>query len=55
MKREWARFIIPQGVVTTVAASGPRFVWEDFIEKRYISKAQGEIRELAEVVKGVIK
>ena len=55
MKREWARFIIPQGVVTTVIASGPRFVWEDFMEKRCISGAQGEIRELANVVKDVIK
>jgi thymidylate synthase (FAD) len=54
MKREWARFIIPQGVVTTVIASGPRFVWDDFVKKRNTSKAQGEIRELAKVVNGVI-
>jgi thymidylate synthase (FAD) len=55
IKKEWARFVIPQGVATTVMASGPRFVWEDFIEKRAIVRAQDEIRELAEVVKGVIE
>ena len=55
IKKEWARFVIPQGVATTVMASGPRFVWDDFIEKRNTSKAQGEIRELAEVVNGIIK
>lgn len=55
IKKEWARFVIPQGVVTTVIASGPRFVWEDFVEKRNTSRAQGEIRELAEVVNSVIK
>jgi len=55
IKKEWARFVIPQGVVTTVMASGPRFVWEDFIEKRVVIRAQDEIRELAEVVRGVIE
>jgi len=55
IQKEWARFVIPQGVVTTVMASGPRLVWEDFVEKRSISRAQGEIRELADVVNGVIE
>ncbi|NPA40156.1 MAG: FAD-dependent thymidylate synthase [Thermodesulfobacteria bacterium] len=51
MKKEWARFIVPQGVATTVLATGPELVWNDFISKRAIPQAQSEIRYLAEVLK----
>lgn len=47
MKRESARFIVPQGVATTVLATGPELVWRDFISKRAIPQAQEEIRDLA--------
>ncbi len=47
IKRESARFIVPQGVATTVLATGPEFVWKDFINKRAIPQAQEEIRDLA--------
>ena len=51
MKKESARFILPQGVATTVLASAPRFIWEDFVEKRAIPQAQEEIRDLAILLK----
>ncbi|MFN3505016.1 MAG: FAD-dependent thymidylate synthase [Caldimicrobium sp.] len=54
MKRESARFVVPQGVATTVFATGPLFVWQDFIEKRFIPQAQDEIRELAKILKEVL-
>ncbi|MFN4196969.1 MAG: FAD-dependent thymidylate synthase [Caldimicrobium sp.] len=54
MKRESARFVVPQGVATTVFATGPLFVWQDFIEKRIIPQAQDEIRELAKILKEVL-
>lgn len=47
MKKESARFVLPQGVATTVLATGPYLVWEDFINKRAIPQAQDEIRALA--------
>ncbi len=47
MKRESARFIVPQGVATTVLATGPELVWRDFVNKRAIPQAQEEIRDLA--------
>lgn len=47
MKRESARFVVPQGVATTVLATGPYLVWEDFVSKRAIPQAQEEIRALA--------
>ena len=51
MKKEWARFVVPQGVATTVLATGPELVWRDFISKRAIPQAQSEIRYLAEILK----
>ncbi len=54
MKKESARFILPQGVATTVLASAPRFIWEDFVEKRAIPQAQEEIRDLAILLKSVL-
>ena len=47
MKRESARFVVPQGVATTVLATGPELVWRDFVAKRAIPQAQEEIRDLA--------
>jgi len=49
--KESLRFILPQGVSTTLLATGPRLVWEDFVEKRAISQAQDEIRKLAMLLK----
>jgi len=46
--KEDARYIIPSGRMYTIMASGPRFVWEDFINKRNHYRAQWEIRWLAE-------
>jgi len=53
--KEDARFVTPAGVATTIMASGPRFVWEDFVAKRKHPKAQWEIREFAQVVEEVLK
>ena len=47
IKKEDARFVTPQGVSTTLLATGPYFVWQDFIVKRRHLKAQWEIRRLA--------
>ncbi len=54
MKKESARFVIPQGVATTVLATAPLFVWEDFVSKRAIPQAQEEIRNLAYLLKEVL-
>ncbi|MFN3406423.1 MAG: FAD-dependent thymidylate synthase [Caldimicrobium sp.] len=54
MKRESARFLVPQGVATTVLATGPLFVWQDFVEKRIIPQAQDEIRDFAKILKEVL-
>ena len=51
IKKESARFIVPQGVSTTVLATGPFLVWNDFINKRAIPQAQNEIRNLAKLLK----
>jgi len=47
VRKEDARFLTPQGAATTVLATGPWFVWKDFVEKRAHPKAQWEIRTLA--------
>lgn len=49
--RESLRFVLPQGVSTTLLATGPLMVWEDFVSKRAIPQAQGEIRKLAFILK----
>lgn len=54
MKRESARFVVPQGVATTVLATGPELVWRDFVEKRAIPQAQEEIRDLAIFLKDIL-
>jgi len=54
VKKEDARFVTPQGAATTVLATGPYFVWRDFIEKRAHPRAQWEIRRLAQVLKEAI-
>ncbi|MEZ0344807.1 MAG: FAD-dependent thymidylate synthase [Caldimicrobium sp.] len=54
IKRESARFVVPQGVATTVLATGPELVWRDFIEKRAIPQAQEEIRDLAIFLKDIL-
>jgi thymidylate synthase (FAD) len=51
MKKESARFLVPQGVATTLLATGPYLVWQDFISKRAIPHAQEEIRKLATLLK----
>jgi len=51
IKKEDARFMLPQGTATTVFATAPDFVWEDFISKRAIPQAQGEIRKFASFLK----
>jgi len=55
VKKESARFIVPQGAATTVMASGTKFVWEDFIEKRAIPQAQEEVRSLALLLKRILQ
>lgn len=47
IKKEDARFVTPQGAATALLATGPYFVWEDFVRKRRHLKAQWEIRRLA--------
>ncbi|OAQ21634.1 FAD-dependent thymidylate synthase [Thermosulfurimonas dismutans] len=54
VKKEDARFLTPQGASTTVLATGPYFVWKDFVEKRAHPKAQWEIRLLAEALKSYL-
>ncbi len=48
IKKEDARFVLPQGITTALISSGPLFVWKDFVEKRAHPKAQWEIRLFAE-------
>lgn len=55
LKRECARFVTPQGVATSLLATGPELVWEDFIAKRAIPQAQEEIKKLALVLKDYLK
>ncbi|OAG27969.1 FAD-dependent thymidylate synthase [Thermodesulfatator autotrophicus] len=55
IKKEDARFVTPQGSSTTILATGPYFVWEDFISKRNHPKAQWEIRRLAEGLASVLR
>ncbi len=54
LKKEDARFLTPQGAATTVLATGPYFVWRDFIEKRAHPKAQWEIRKLAQALESLL-
>ncbi|NPA49830.1 MAG: FAD-dependent thymidylate synthase [Thermodesulfobacteria bacterium] len=54
IKKEDARFVTPQGAATTILATGPYFVWEDFVAKRRHLKAQWEIRQLAQAVELVL-
>ncbi len=54
VKKEVARYIIPQAVATTVICSAPIFVWNDFINKRIIPQAQKEIREFAKILQTMI-
>ena len=51
---EDARFIAPTGSCTTLMASGPLFVWQDFVSKRSAPEAQWEIRRIAQTVKIVL-
>jgi thymidylate synthase (FAD) len=53
--REDARFISPAGASTTIMASGPLFVWQDFASKRNHPKAQWEIRKCASIVEKIIE
>jgi len=53
--KEDARFIAPTGTATTIMASGPLFVWQDFVEKRNHQRAQWEIRRFAQIVDLCIK
>ncbi|RUM88283.1 MAG: hypothetical protein DSZ24_04050 [Thermodesulfatator sp.] len=55
VKKEDARFVTPQGAATTVLATGPYFVWRDFIEKRTNPRAQWEIRSLAQTLERVMR
>lgn len=54
VRKEDARFVTPQGSATTILATGPLFVWEDFILKRRHLKAQWEIRNLARALEIVL-
>lgn len=55
LRRESARFVTPQGAATSLLATGPKLVWEDFIAKRAIPQAQEEIRKLAFMLKDYLK
>ena len=54
VRKEDARFVTPQGSATTVLATAPYFVWEDFVQKRRHPKAQWEIRWLAQAIELVL-
>ncbi len=54
IKKEDARFVTPQGSATTILATGPVLVWEDFVLKRRHLKAQWEIRNLARALELVL-
>lgn len=54
IKKEDARFLVPQGVATTIIASAPTFAWKDFISKRAIPQAQEEIRKFATFLKQIL-
>ncbi|MCS7278504.1 MAG: FAD-dependent thymidylate synthase [Thermodesulfobacteriaceae bacterium] len=51
VKKESARLVIPQGVTTTLLATGPLLVWEDFVSKRALPQVQEEIKNLAFLLK----
>ena len=55
IKKEDARFVTPQGSATTILATGPYFVWQDFVRKRRHLKAQWEIRALARALELVFQ
>ncbi len=55
IKKEDARFLTPQGASTALIATGPYFVWQDFVHKRAQPKAQWEIRRLAQAVAQVLE
>ena len=49
--KEDARYLFPTGATTTIMASGPYFVWDDFVSKRTVKGAQWEIKEIASAIK----
>lgn len=53
--KEDARYLISHGINTTIMTSGPRFIFEDFVEKRLHKKAQWEIRNVAKFIKEVLE
>lgn len=52
---EQARFVLPQGAVVNWIWTGNLVSFANFVEKRTASDAQGEIQELANKVKELIK
>ena len=54
VRREDARAVMPQCSLTTVMASAPLPIWEDFVEKRRIKAAQEEIRGVAKFVEALL-
>ena len=49
--KEDARALMPQASLSTIMASAPLPLWEDFVEKRSIKAAQSEIRQVAKFVR----
>ena len=52
---EQARFLLPQGAIVNWIWTGNLVSFANFVEKRAASDAQGEIQELANKVKELIK
>lgn len=55
IKREDARYVLPSGVTTNIMMSGNFNAWLDFLKLRTTSKAQGEIRSIAETIWGLLE
>lgn len=55
MKKEDARFILPQGCDTSITITGNLQAWLDFVTLRADKPAQWEIRAVAEAIKGELQ
>lgn len=50
MKKEDARYILPQGCTTSLRICGNFQMWHDLLENRTAKKAQWEVREVAQEI-----
>ena len=54
VKKEDARFVLPQATATELIVTGNLQAWLDFIQLRNIPAAQWEIREVAKTINNIL-